>query len=295
LCPGLSECSEKSHVERRVSNGYPFLRRGGREPLLAIKLKPDNPYGPSTHAWSNDCLTEASDTNRYKPLVSIIMPFLNVQEYIGEAVRSVMHQSFHCWELIAVDNGSTDDSQRIVAGLQKQDPRVRLINEDRRGVAYAKNLGLRVARGKFIGFIDADDLYDQEKLSVQLRQQYSAVALATALVSRRIIGYHVFDTRLRRGEDWDFFLRVLKGEKSCYLRNPTYYYRMRKNSLTHSESARWNYFDSRVKIYTKLLTTSMPLSLKATVAKKMFWLLFSNAREQGALVKSLLARKRDAG
>jgi len=42
LCPGLSECSEKSHVERRVSNGYPFLRRGGREPLLAIKLKPCN-------------------------------------------------------------------------------------------------------------------------------------------------------------------------------------------------------------------------------------------------------------
>jgi len=294
----------------------------------------------SNHISVRHCSIAESTDN--KPLISIIMPFLNVEEYIGEAVKSVINQSFYDWELIAVDSESTDSSRIIVEGLQKQDSRIRLFDEKRRGVAYARNLGLKVSRGEFVAFIDADDLYCPEKLKAQfmlmqknpqvsccftahsvvyndgsitdmilnkssesvlsddflryflLRSQYTSLCLATALIRKRVINDNAFDVRLKRGEDWDFFLRVLRNKKSCYLRKPTYFYRTRKNSITHNASARWNYLDSRIQIYLKLLPVVPSLSLKVTVAKKIFWLIFSNTRELRPLVESRVARMHGA-
>ena len=99
------------------------------------------------------------------PTVSIIMPAYNAVRYIGEAIASVQAQSFENWELLVIDDGSTDKTATVVENVRKQDPRVRLLKNDRKGVSSARNKGLECARGEFIGFLDADDAYYPEVLA----------------------------------------------------------------------------------------------------------------------------------
>jgi GT2 family glycosyltransferase len=105
------------------------------------------------------------------PLVSIILPFLNAGPYLAEAIASVEAQSEADWELLLIDDGSTDASPAIAARAAAADPRIRLITrpaDNPGGAAAARNLGLREARGAFIAFLDADDLYEPGKLASQL-------------------------------------------------------------------------------------------------------------------------------
>lgn len=88
--------------------------------------------------------------------VSVVMPAYNAERFIGEAILSVFHQTLDDWELIVVDDGSTDQTARIVSGYR--DPRVRLINVGRRGgQATARNIGTSVASHELISYLDADD------------------------------------------------------------------------------------------------------------------------------------------
>jgi glycosyltransferase involved in cell wall biosynthesis len=98
-----------------------------------------------------------------KPLVSVIIPVFNGEKYIGEAVESVLSQSYSPLELIVVDDGSTDGSASMV---QKYD-RVRYIYQLNSGVAVARNTGIAAASGEFIAFLDADDLWPPQKLEIQ--------------------------------------------------------------------------------------------------------------------------------
>jgi glycosyltransferase involved in cell wall biosynthesis/polysaccharide pyruvyl transferase WcaK-like protein len=105
------------------------------------------------------------------PLVSIILPFLNAGPYLAEAIASVEAQSEADWELLLIDDGSTDASPVIATRAAAADPRIRLITrpaDNSGGAAAARNLGLREARGAFIAFLDADDLYEPGKLASQL-------------------------------------------------------------------------------------------------------------------------------
>lgn len=89
------------------------------------------------------------------PLISVIMPCLNGERHIQAAIDSVLAQTFDDFELIVVDNGSTDRTPEILDTVN--DPRLRVHTLADRGVSLARNLGLRVARGTFIAFIDSDD------------------------------------------------------------------------------------------------------------------------------------------
>ena len=89
--------------------------------------------------------------------VSVIMPAYNSEVYIGESIDSVLSQSFTDFELIVVDDGSTDATAAIVQGFT--DKRIRLIRQPNRGVSVARNTGLEAAQGQFITFLDSDDLY----------------------------------------------------------------------------------------------------------------------------------------
>ena len=103
--------------------------------------------------------------------VSIIVPFLNAEPYLAEAIASVRAQSWADWELLLVDDGSTDGSSAVASAAAAADPRIRLITRPadvRGGAAAARNLGLREAGGAFIAFLDADDVYEPDKLSAQL-------------------------------------------------------------------------------------------------------------------------------
>ena len=100
------------------------------------------------------------------PSLSIVIPAYNVAEFIGAAVRSALNQSWRDREVIVVDDGSTDDTVGRLAGIK--DSRLRVVRQDNRGLAAARNAGVRAARGRFIGFLDGDDLWYPRKAERQL-------------------------------------------------------------------------------------------------------------------------------
>lgn len=103
-----------------------------------------------------------------KDLVSIIMPSYNTGKYIEDSIRSVLAQTYENWELIIVDDCSTDDTHSIVAAFA--DPRIRFLEKEfNSGAAESRNWGLREAKGKWIAFLDSDDTWHPEKLERQIR------------------------------------------------------------------------------------------------------------------------------
>jgi len=100
------------------------------------------------------------------PLVSIIIPVYNAEAFVKEAVESIMAQGVGDFELIAVDDGSTDDSFRELKSIT--DNRLKIIQQNNSGTGGARNTGIINAKGKYLAFLDADDLWVQGKLKLQL-------------------------------------------------------------------------------------------------------------------------------
>ena len=98
------------------------------------------------------------------PTVSVVMPVYNVQDTLGLAIASVLQQSFQDYELILVDDGSTDNSSIICQIISLQDKRIRMIRQRNKGLAGARNTGIDNACGELIAFLDSDDLWHQDKL-----------------------------------------------------------------------------------------------------------------------------------
>lgn len=102
-----------------------------------------------------------------KPLVSVIMPTYNYGQFIGEAVKSVLSQSYEDIELIVVDNYSTDNTKGIVKSFD--DPRIRYFKFSNKGIiAKSRNFAIKKSLGEYIAFIDSDDVWFSEKLSIQM-------------------------------------------------------------------------------------------------------------------------------
>jgi len=99
------------------------------------------------------------------PLISVVMPLYNKRPYVTRAVNSVLGQSFPDWELIVVDDGSTDGSARDVT---TDDQRIHLVSQANAGPAAARNRGINLARGRYVTFLDADDYYYVNKLEQEL-------------------------------------------------------------------------------------------------------------------------------
>ena len=102
-----------------------------------------------------------------KGLVSIIMPSYNTAPYIRETIQSVLDQTYQNWELIIVDDCSTDNTDEVVASIK--DDRIRYLkNEKNSGAALSRNRALREAKGRWIAFLDSDDLWESSKLEKQI-------------------------------------------------------------------------------------------------------------------------------
>lgn len=100
-------------------------------------------------------------------LVSVIMPSWNTGKYIAESIQSVIDQTYKNWELIIVDDCSTDNTDKVVAGFK--DDRIKYFHNDRNsGAALTRNKAIREAHGEWIAFLDSDDLWMPEKLERQL-------------------------------------------------------------------------------------------------------------------------------
>lgn len=101
--------------------------------------------------------------------VSVIMPAYNATAYIEEAIRSVMKQTFSHWELIVIDDASTDDTCAAVQRLMAEDSRIRLVqNPTNMGVARTRNHGFEICRGEYVALLDCDDIWCPNKLEAQL-------------------------------------------------------------------------------------------------------------------------------
>lgn len=105
-----------------------------------------------------------------KDLVSIIMPSYNCGRFVEETIRSVQAQTYQNWEIIFVDDSSKDDTMSKVMALKESDKRIKVYqNPQNSGAAVSRNLALREAKGRWIAFLDSDDLWEPEKLEKQVR------------------------------------------------------------------------------------------------------------------------------
>ena len=203
------------------------------------------------------------------PLVSIILPVFNGERFLAEAIESVLQQGYRPIEIIIVDDGSTDSTPRIAGCFADH---VRNYYQPNSGPAAARNLGIRMARGEFIAFIDADDLWPEDKLIMQMRcfEAFPAVEIVQGLISRikilnqslgrlngadidfpfiytnlgsmvvrrsvfEKIGY--FDVSLRFHEDTDFWLRAREhGIHILVQKRLALVYRIHGHNLTTGEN-----------------------------------------------------------
>ena len=104
------------------------------------------------------------------PLVSIIMPAYNVEEYITDAINSVISQIYSNWELIIIDDGSTDNTEKVVSEWLVKDNRIQYHYQKNGKQGKARNLGVSESKGMYLAFLDADDLWLPEKLSIQIKE-----------------------------------------------------------------------------------------------------------------------------
>lgn len=123
-------------------------------------------------------------------LVSVIMPACNAENYIAEAITSVLGQSVRDLELIVIDDGSTDGTRKIVETFVQQDPRVRLVvNEGNLGVARSRNHGLELSSGKYTALLDSDDYWNSdflEKMIARAEQTHGDIIYCSyALVGEK--------------------------------------------------------------------------------------------------------------
>jgi teichuronic acid biosynthesis glycosyltransferase TuaG len=109
------------------------------------------------------------NANCINNLVSIIMPAYMAADFIADAIESVIIQDYSYWELIIVDDGSSDGTSDVVRSYCESDQRVRLIVQKNSGPAVARQVALKFSRGQFIAFLDSDDIWLHGKLSLQLK------------------------------------------------------------------------------------------------------------------------------
>jgi glycosyltransferase involved in cell wall biosynthesis len=201
-----------------------------------------------------------------KPLVSVITPCFNQGRYLEEAINSLLGQTYFNWECIIINDGSSDDTEKIALDLVTKDNRLKYIFQDHKGVSAARNNAILESSGKYILPLDADDLISQnyieegvttleeddeinivycaaEKFGLQngiwdnrnfdLKiMAYENMIFSTALFRRsdwdRVGGY---EDLLEVGEDWDLWLSIIEtGGKVVKLPFTGFYYRVHERS-----------------------------------------------------------------
>lgn len=155
------------------------------------------------------------------PEISVIVPVYNTEKYLDRCIRSIINQTFSDFELILVDDGSKDNSGFICDEWEKKDSRIKVIHQKNAGAGAARNAGLRVAKGEYIGFVDSDDWIEPQMYEVMYNaiEKYSADVGMCNISSRTKFSMHEsYDNRkfpfeLKNQEEMlSIFFRV-HGEK----------------------------------------------------------------------------------
>lgn len=232
------------------------------------------------------------------PLVSVVTPVYNAALFLGETIQSVLNQTYPHWELILVDDCSTDTSIEIAKGYSEKDARIKSFQlSENQGSGIARNLGIKEAAGSYIAFLDADDLWLPQKLQKQLDFMtnnncnicYSSYQLMnedgsllpkliealpkltlkkllksnyignlTGIYNADVLG-KVYAPKIRKRQDWALWLSALKIEKKALgIKEPLAYYRLRKDSISKNKTALLKY---NYAVYNKVLGFSTLKSL----------------------------------
>ncbi len=248
--------------------------------------------------------------NNAEPLVSIITPLYNAEQYIASTIQSVQAQSYSNWEQIIVDDCSTDQSVAIVNKIAETDQRIKLHTLSRnKGAAYARNKATQMASGKYIAFLDADDLWSVEKLSKQIAfmQHHDCAVSYTSyihideggdLLGKRInalpqLTYKkqhsnnylgnltgMYDTsqigkikapKIRKRQDWAVWLEAIKlsSKPALGIQEDLAMYRVRKDSISANK---WNLVKYNYHFYKTYLGYSSPKA--AICLLRFFWEYF---------------------
>ncbi len=255
-----------------------------------------------------------------RPLVSIVTPMYNNAAVINETIQSVISQTYPNWELILIDDCSEDYTQKVVAHLLKLDTRIKYYeHSNNKGAAEARNLGTKMAKGDFIAFLDADDLWAKDKLEVQLNLLNTSRAdvcfgsyewidamsnpLNIKVQALKILSYKkllkanyignltgiynckklgkIFTKDLKKRQDWLLWLEALRrSEKPAVgIAETIAYYRITDGSLS---SNKINLIKHNFKVYNKGL--GLPY-IKSTVYLLRF--LFEHLIIKKRLIKKL--------
>lgn len=236
-------------------------------------------------------------------LVSIITPSYNAEKYIAETIKSVQNQTYTLWELLITDDDSIDNTCAIVEKFIVKDSRIKLFKlSENSGPATARNHSISKAKGQYIAFLDADDIWLPKKLELQLEkiQKYKASVcfssyslideqgkdLETTINAISKLNYNkllknnyignltglydatalgkIYNPNLKKRQDWCVWLEALKrsAKPAIGIQQPLAKYRIRQNSVS---SNKFNLLKYNFKVYHKFL--------KFNFLKSMFYLI----------------------
>lgn len=144
-------------------------------------------------------------------IVSIIMPAFNAAHTLPDSLRSVSQQDYSYWELLVIDDSSSDNTVELVLEQACTDPRVKLLRQPfNQGVAAARNAGIAAAQGQYIAFLDADDLWLPQKLSQQLKAMQENQVLVSMTAFHRFQQIPLWQGTTTPPR-WVDYARLLKG------------------------------------------------------------------------------------
>ena len=217
-------------------------------------------------------MSERRDAGHNTPLISVILPTFDRADLLPRSIASVLAQTFTDWELIVIDDGSTDNTADVVAAWQQRSDRIRYVRQANQGVGAARNRGVAEARGKYIACLDSDDEYCPTHLETRLellrRHELDLIQGGVRVdgkqwvvdffdptklirISECVIGGTLFGKRtvfielggfcdLNYGEDLDLWKRAQKEFKAETFREPaTYILHETPNSLRMARFDEW--------------------------------------------------------
>lgn len=247
------------------------------------------------------------------PVVSIVMPAYNASAFIAESIFSVQEQTFDSWELLIIDDASTDNTLNIIKDFAQRDHRIIVhslpVNQ---GAGFARNIGIKASKGNYISFLDADDLWKPHKVRTQLDfmkkngvavsfssyelmeengtslnqkvqalEELSFSKLLRANYVGNLTGMYcsgeigkIYSPPIRKRQDWGLWLKAVeKAGIAKGIIEPLAKYRVRKGSISGNK---WEMLQYNYKVYRKVLHFS--------AAKSSYW--FSQFLYEQFFVKS---------
>lgn len=153
-------------------------------------------------------------------LISVILPTYNRAHLLPTAIESVMEQTYHNWELIIIDDGSTDNTGLVAGRYVKGDSRIRYFYQENKGGGAARNTGMKYAKGQYITFLDSDDRCLARKLQAQLKKITSLPDCRIVLCQCRFVREHKEIFIKKPVKSFNVFEGLLSGQPGVYSQTP---------------------------------------------------------------------------